>query len=142
MVYFNIISYNWLMKNKSIQIKRSSLTPRLVNENENGIRIKVYIQGHMIGAGKMELFHLVAEKGSIRSAAKTMGMSSKRATLLLKTIEEAFPSPILEKQPGNKGTLVTSFGKELLKKYLVLSDHLTKESEEFVNWAASKQSVK
>ncbi|MDA0762836.1 MAG: LysR family transcriptional regulator [Proteobacteria bacterium] len=130
------------MKNKSIQIKRSSLPPRLVNENENGIRIKVYIQGHMIGAGKMELFHLVAEKGSIRSAAKAMGMSSKRATLLLKTIEEAFPNPILEKQPGNKGTLVTSFGKELLKKYLVLSDHLTKESEEFINWAASKQSVK
>lgn len=130
------------MKNKSIQIKRSSLPPRLVNENENGIRIKVYIQGHMIGAGKMELFHLVAEKGSIRSAAKAMGMSSKRATLLLKTIEEAFPNPILEKQPGNKGTLVTSFGKELLKKYLVLSDHLTKESEEFINWAAFKQSVK
>ena len=130
------------MKNKSIQIKRSSLPPRLVNENENGIRIKVYIQGHMIGAGKMELFHLVAEKGSIRSAAKAMGMSSKRATLLLKTIEEAFPNPILEKQPGNKGTLGTSFGKELLKKCLVLSDHLTKESEEFINWAASKQSVK
>ena len=130
------------MKNKSIQIKRSSLPPRLVNENENGIRIKVYIQGHMIGAGKMELFHLVAEKGSIRSAAKAMGMSSKRATLLLKTIEQAFPNPILEKQPGNKGTLVTSFGKELLKKYLVLSDHLTKESEEFINWAAFKQSVK
>ena len=142
MVYFNIISYNWLMKNKSIQIKRSSLPPRLVNENENGIRIKVYIQGHMIGAGKMELFHLVAEKGSIRSAAKAMGMSTKRATLLLKTIEEAFPNPILEKQPGSKGTLVTFFGKELLKKYLVLSDHLTKESEEFINWAASKQSVK
>ena len=130
------------MKNKSIQIKRSSLPPRLVNENENGIRIKVYIQGHMIGAGKMELFHLVAEKGSIRSAAKAMGMSTKKATLLLKTIEEAFPNPILEKQPGNKGTLVTFFGKELLKKYLVLSDHLTKESEEFINWAASKQSVK
>ena len=130
------------MKNKSIQVKRSSLPPRLVNENENGIRIKVYIQGHMIGAGKMELFHLVAEKGSIRSAAKAMGMSTKRATLLLKTIEEAFPNPILEKQPGNKGTLVTFFGKELLKKYLVLSDHLTKESEEFINWAASKQSVK
>ena len=130
------------MKNKSIQIKRSSLPPRLVNENENGIRIKVYIQGHMIGAGKMELFHLVAEKGSIRSAAKAMGMSTKRATLLLKTIEEAFPNPILETQPGNKGTLVTFFGKELLKKYLVLSDHLTKESEEFINWAAFKQSVK
>ena len=48
------------MKNRSTNLKNSSLPPRLVNENENGIRIKVYIQGHMIGAGKMELFHLLA----------------------------------------------------------------------------------
>ena len=95
------------MKNRSTNLKNSSLPPRLVNENENGIRIKVYIQGHMIGAGKMELFHLVANKGSIRSAAKAMGMSTRRATLLLKTIEEAFPTPILEKKIGNKGTHIT-----------------------------------
>ena len=94
------------MKNRSTNLKNSSLPPRLVNENENGIRIKVYIQGHMIGAGKMELFHLVANKGSIRSAAKVMGMSTRRATLLLKTIEEAFPTPILEKKMGNKGTIL------------------------------------
>lgn len=130
------------MKNRSIKIKRSSLPPRLVNENENGIRIKIYVQGHMIGAGKMELFHLLSQKGSIRSAAKVMGMSTKRATLLLKTIEEAFPQPILEKQLGNKGTKITSFGKELLDKYLVLCEHLTTESKEFVDWTASKQSLK
>ena len=127
------------MKNRPIKINRSSLPPRLVKENENGIRIKIYVQGHMIGAGKMELFHLLAQKGSIRSAAKVMGMSSKRATLLLKTIEEAFPQPILEKQTGNQGTKITSFGKELLQKYLDLCEHLTIESKEFVNWAASKQ---
>ena len=130
------------MKNRPIKINRSSLPPRLVNENENGIRIKIYVQGHMIGAGKMELFHLLAQKGSIRSAAKVMGMSSKRATLLLKTIEEAFPQPILEKKTGNQGTKITSFGKELLQKYLDLCEHLTIESKEFVNWAASKQSLK
>ena len=130
------------MKNRSTNLKNSSLPPRLVNENENGIRIKVYIQGHMIGAGKMELFHLVANKGSIRSAAKAMGMSTRRATLLLKTIEEAFPTPILEKKMGNRGTHITSFGKELLKKYLNLCDHLSNESQEFINWAASKQTLK
>ena len=130
------------MKNRSTNLKNSSLPPRLVNENENGIRIKIYIQGHMIGAGKMELFHLVANKGSIRSAAKAMGMSTRRATLLLKTIEEAFPTPILEKKLGNKGTYITTFGKELLKKYLNLCDHLSKESQEFINWAASKQTLR
>ena len=130
------------MKNRSTNLKNSSLPPRLVNENENGVRIKVYIKGHMIGAGKMELFNLVANKGSIRSAAKEMGMSTRRATLLLKTIEEAFPTPILEKKMGNRGTHITSFGKELLKKYLNLCDHLSKEAEEFINWAASKQTLK
>ena len=127
------------MKNRSIKINRSSLPPRLVNENDNGIRIKIYVQGHMIGAGKMELFHLLAQKGSIRSAAKVMGMSSKRANLLLKTIEEAFPIPILKKQKGGKGTIVTPFGEELLQKYHILCDHLSKESENFVGWVASKQ---
>ena len=130
------------MKNRSTNLKISSLPPRLVNENENGVRIKVYIKGHMIGAGKMELFNLVANKGSIRSAAKEMGMSTRRAALLLKTIEEAFPTPILEKKMGNRGTHITSFGKELLKKYLKLCDHLSNESQEFINWAASKQTLK
>ena len=130
------------MKNRSTNIKRSSLPPNLINENENGVRVKVYVQGHMIGAGKMELFHLVAQKGSIRSAAKVMGMSTKRANLLLKTIEEAFPIPILKKKMGNKGTEITSFGKELLEKYLDLCNHLSKESEDFITWTASKQSLK
>ena len=130
------------MKNRSTNLKNSSLPPRLVNENENGVRIKVYIKGHMIGAGKMELFNLVANKGSIRSAAKEMGMSTRRAALLLKTIEEAFPTPILEKKMGNRGTHISSFGKELLIKYLNLCDHLSNESQEFINWMASKQTLK
>ena len=130
------------MKNRSTNIRRSSLLPNLINENENGVRVKVYVQGHMIGAGKMELFHLVAQKGSIRSAANVMGMSTKRANLLLKTIEEAFPIPILKKKMGNKGTEITSFGKELLEKYLDLCNHLSKESEDFITWTASKQSLK
>ena len=93
----------------------------------------------MIGAGKMELFHLVHQKRSIRAAANFMGMSTKRAQFLLNTLEEAFPTPILEKQKGNKGTLLTSFGKELLAKYLSLNKHLSKEAEDFIKWAASKQ---
>ena len=127
------------MKSRSTNIKRSSLSPYLLKENENGIRIKIYIQGHMIGAGKMELFHLVNQKRSIRAAANFTGMSTKRAQFLLNTIEEAFTTPILEKQKGNKGTLLTSFGKELLAKYLSLNKHLSEEAEDFIIWAASKR---
>ena len=104
------------MKSRSTSIKRSSLPPNLVKENENGIRIKIYIQGHMIGAGKMELFHLVHRKRSNRAVANFMGITTKRVQFLLTTIEEAFSTPILEKQKVNKGTLLTSFGKELIAK--------------------------
>ena len=93
----------------------------------------------MIGAGKMELFHLVHQKGSIKSAAKIMGMSSKRANFLLNTLEKIFPKPILEKQKGNKGTILTPFGKELLEKFLNLNDHLSEEANDFIQWVTSKQ---
>ena len=127
------------MKSRSTNIKHPSLPRYLLKENENGIRIKVYIQGHMIGAGKIELLNLVHQKGSVRAAASFMGMSTKRAQFLLNTIEEAFPTSILEKQKGNKGILLTSFGKELLAKYLSLNKHLSDEAENFIQWAASKQ---
>ena len=127
------------MKFRSTNIKPSSLPAKMHSEKGNGIKIKVYIKEHMIGAGKMELFHLVHQKGSVKSAAKIMGMSSKRANFLLNTLEKVFPKPILEKQKGNKGTILTPFGIELLEKFLDLNDHLSKEANDFIQWVVSKQ---
>ena len=127
------------MKCRSINIKPSSFSVNSTKEKGNAIKIKVYIEDHMIGAGKMELFHLVHQKGSIKSAAKIMGMSSKRANFLLNTLEKIFPKPILEKQKGNKGTILTPFGKELLEKFLNLNDHLSEEANDFIQWVTSKQ---
>ena len=124
---------------KSKKIK-NNIPPELANIN--GVKIKVYFNGHMIGAGKMELIHLINLKGSIRSAAKTMGMSTKRANKLLKSVEDAFVDPVVIKQKGNKGTIISMFGKELLDKYLNLCQHLSKESNDFISWAISKQTLK
>ena len=110
--------------------------------NSNGVKIKVYFNGHMIGAGKMQLIQLINIKGSISSAAKTMGMSTKRADKLLKSVEDAFANPVVIKQKGNKGTIISKFGKELLDKYLNLCQDLSKESENFITWAISKQTLK
>ena len=110
--------------------------------NSNGVKIKVYFNGHMIGAGKMQLIQLINLKGSISSAAKTMGMSIKRADKLLKSVEDAFANPVVIKQKGNKGTIISSFGKELLDKYLNLCHDLSKETEDFITWAISKQTLK
>ena len=121
------------------KIMKNCLKPRLMNKDENGVRVKIYISGHMIGAGKMELFNLVNQQGSISKAANLMGMSFSRANMLLNTIQEAFEKPVLIKNSGNKGTKLTEFGLELLEKYLKLCEHLTSESKNFINWAQSKQ---
>ena len=121
------------------KIMNNYLKPRLMNKDENGVRVKIYISGHMIGAGKMELFNLVNQQGSISKAANLMGMSFSRANMLLNTIQEAFEKPVLIKNSGHKGTKLTEFGLELLEKYLKLCEHLTSESKNFINWAQSKQ---
>ena len=121
-------------------MKKSKSQTNFVNKNQNGIKIKVYIEGHMIGAGKMELFHLVFQNGSIRAAAKYVGMSEKKAGFLLNTLEDIFPNPILEKKGGNSGTILTPFGKELLEKYLKLNEKLLLETQDFVHWVKTKKS--
>ena len=115
------------------------LKPRLINPEEDGVRVKVYISGHMIGAGKMELFNLVYKYGSINKAAKSMEMSFSRAKMLLDTIEQAFDKQVLIKGSGNKGTHLTKFGLKLLEKYNKLCNHLTSESKDFIQWAKSNQ---
>ena len=125
---------------KKLKKTKSTFPPELANSN--GVKIKVYFNGHMIGAGKMQLIQLINLKGSISSAAKTMGMSTKRADKLLKSVEDAFANPVIIKQKGNKGTIISSFGKELLDKYLNLCQDLSKESKEFITWAISKQTLK
>ena len=125
---------------KKLKKIKNTFPPELAKSN--GVKIKVYFNGHMIGAGKMQLIQLINLKGSISSAAKTMGMSTKRADKLLKSIEDTFANPVVIKQKGNKGTTVSTFGKELLDKYLNLCQDLSKESEDFITWAISKQTRK
>ena len=125
---------------KKLKKNKNTFPPKLANRS--GVKIKVYFNGHMIGAGKMQLIQLINLKGSISSAAKTMGMSTKRADKLLKSLEEAFADPVVIKQKGNKGTIISKFGKELLDKYLNLCQDLSKESEDFITWAISKQTLK
>ena len=121
------------------KVMNNYLKPKLMNSDEDGVRVKVYISGHMIGAGKMELFNLVNKYGSINKAAKTMGMSFSRANMLLDTIQMAFDKPVLTKGSGKKGTQLTKFGLQLLEKYINLCNHLTSESKNFIRWAQSNQ---
>ena len=73
-----------------------------------------------IGPGKAKLLESIRDTGSISAAAREMGMSYKRAWLLLDSINQAFEIPAVTAAVGGHrggGAQLTDFGRELLERY-------------------------
>jgi hypothetical protein len=60
----------------------------------------VFESGARIGPGKARLLENIRETGSISGAAREMGMSYKRAWVLLDSINRAFTEPVVKAAPG------------------------------------------
>jgi molybdate transport system regulatory protein len=79
----------------------------------------VFDSGARIGPGKAKLLESIRDTGSISAAARDMGMSYKRAWLLL-DINQAFTEPVVTAAPGGSGgggAVLTPFGVEILERY-------------------------
>jgi molybdate transport system regulatory protein len=86
----------------------------------------VFESGARIGPGKAKLLESIRETGSISAAAREMGMSYKRAWLLLDSINQAFIEPVVTAAPGGTGgggAMLTAFGAEVLERYGRIRDH-------------------
>jgi len=59
--------------------------------------------GARIGPGKAALLESIRDTGSISAAARDMGMSYKRAWVLLDSINQAFTEPVVNAAPGVQG---------------------------------------
>jgi molybdate transport system regulatory protein len=73
-----------------------------------------------IGPGKADLLRAIDETGSISGAARRMGMSYRRAWLLVHTMNECFRSPLVQAAKGGTqggGTQLTSTGRDVLARY-------------------------
>ncbi len=72
-----------------------------------------------VGPGRADLIEFIAETGSIREAAKRMGMSYKRAWGLVQALNEGFGAPLVETQRGGtgQGAMLTAVGHEVLVRY-------------------------
>lgn len=80
----------------------------------------VFESGTRIGPGKASLLESIRDTGSISAAARDMGMSYKRAWLLLDSINQAFAEPVVTAATGGSGgggAILTAFGVELLERY-------------------------
>ena len=73
-----------------------------------------------IGPGKAELLEAIAETGSISASAKRLGMSYRRAWLLVDTMNRCFREPVVASATGGSGgggAHVTPFGRRVLARY-------------------------
>jgi len=69
-----------------------------------GLRIRlVFGTGAMLGPGKADLLQGIRDSGSIAAAGRAMGMSYKRAWMLVETMNGMFGAPLVESQRGGAG---------------------------------------
>ncbi len=73
-----------------------------------------------IGPGKIALLESIAETGSISAAARQLGMSYRRAWLLIDELNRSLSSPAVSTAAGGAaggGTVLTPTGSKLLRHY-------------------------
>jgi molybdate transport system regulatory protein len=71
---------------------------------------------HAIGPGKIHLLELIDTQGSISAAARAMGMSYRRAWVLVDELNHAFKSPVVISETGGSGgggAKLTKEGKQI-----------------------------
>src|SRR5258708_29535136 len=73
-----------------------------------------------IGPGKIRLLEAIAETGSISQAGRALGMSYRRAWLLVDDLNRCFREPVVAAQTGGArggGAALTRFGTKLVSHY-------------------------
>ncbi len=86
-----------------------------------GARLRVVVEPDVaIGPGKADILEGIKETGSIAAAGRRMGMSYKRAWLLVETMNRCFKTPLVETSRGGRtrgGAVLTPTGALVLDSY-------------------------
>ena len=73
-----------------------------------------------VGPGKVDLLEAIGATGSISGAARSLGMSYRRAWLLVDTMNRCFRTPVVQAEAGGKrggGAQLTPLGAEVIRRY-------------------------
>ena len=73
-----------------------------------------------LGPGKIRLLEAIGKTGSISRAGRALGMSYRRAWLLVDDMNRCFRAPVVATQPGGArggGAELTEFGLQLIENY-------------------------
>ncbi len=85
------------------------------------VRFRIDFAEHSsVGPGKIRLLEAIRDSGSLSQGARIVGMSYRRAWLLVESLKQSFREPVTVATTGGKdggGMLVTEFGNALIKNY-------------------------
>jgi molybdate transport system regulatory protein len=98
------------------------------------VRPRLYIgESVAIGPGKIDLLRQVDETHSISAAARALGMTYKRAWLLIDSLNQGFGHPVVETATGGKGgggATLTPLGTQLVERYTALEARLNVSAQD------------
>lgn len=106
----------------------------MAHEDESPrLRIRiVFGESGMIGPGKAELLERIDSAGSIAAAGRAMGMSYKRAWMLIETMNAMFREPVVESTRGGAqggGARLTDTGHEVVAAYRAFEEEAARSGE-------------
>jgi molybdate transport system regulatory protein len=88
------------------------------------IRIRIdFAENVNVGPGKIALLEAIKSTGSISDAARTLGMSYRRAWMLINSLKQGFSEAVSVSSTGGAGgggARITTFGSNLIKQYRAL----------------------
>jgi molybdate transport system regulatory protein len=95
--------------------------PQFANITE-GLRFRLVLApGVAIGPGKADLLEAIADTRSLTAAAARFGMSYKRGWTLVRELNTAFETPLVETEKGGAGggggARLTTLGRRILARY-------------------------
>ena len=96
------------------------------------IKVQIYLDDEIaMGPGKRELLDLIEAHGSISAAGRAMGVSYRRAWMLVDTMNRCFREPlVIAGKGGSKGggAELTSLGKSIQQRFRTLEAALQRSA--------------
>jgi len=105
-----------------------TLVHRRIETNMTRLTVRLDFSGdRRLGPGKVALLEAIEATGSITGAAKALGMSYRRAWVLLEETNALFTSPAADTAHGGRqggGAALTPFGREIVSRFRAVESAL------------------
>jgi molybdate transport system regulatory protein len=112
----------------------------VTKNNTNLLHVRVRIDfgpASSIGPGKMALLEHIDSSGSLSQAARELGMSYRRAWLLLDDLNHTFSEPVATAVAGGTGgggATLTAFGKKLIESFRDIEHEASEAARKHLAW--------